>query len=282
MFIASVAVVLAGAFRGDNFTSAEFHRALVSPLQAAGLRVDVYVAGQAALQANWTEWVGTAANSVTFVALKEGAARRHLNDSHFFCTCDTWCVNYPMHIHEQYRGLEESWAAVTASGVSYDYAIKARNDLIYHPRQAFKPCWLLELPADAVLANDVELQLAPLGHRWNEAGGRKFAHAPEAVFPTYMSDQLLAGTTAAMAHLFVLDGVAPPPGGRWEVPGRSEACPKIPWNIESVVARQFWDNGVGAYPVSLQLRKLGLQLQDVYEDWLRVPCRACYDCVNHS
>jgi hypothetical protein len=103
MFLASVAVVLAGAFRGDNFTSAEFHRVLVTPLQAAGLRVDVYMAGAAELQSNWMEWVGSSANSVTFVALKQGAARRHLNDSHFFCTCDAWCVNYPMHIHEQVR-----------------------------------------------------------------------------------------------------------------------------------------------------------------------------------
>jgi hypothetical protein len=122
--------------------------------------------------------------------------------------------------------------------------------------------------------NDVELQLAPLGHRWNEKGGLEF--------PKYMSDQFIAGTTAAMVHLFALDGAPPPPGGRWEVPGRSEACPKTPWNIESVLARQFWDHGVSAYPISLQLRKLGLHLSNVYKDWLHMPCRACYDCVNHS
>jgi hypothetical protein len=44
----------------------------------------------------------------------------------------------------------------------------------------------------------------------------------------------------------------------------------------------LWERGVGAYPISLQLRKLGLHLQNVYQDWLRTPCRACYDCVNHS
>jgi hypothetical protein len=282
-FRAAVALVLAGSFRGSNETSSEFSRVLVAPLLAARLRVDVFVAGESWDEARWREWVAPAAPSSFTFAAHAATPARTLNESHFHCDCPGWCVNYAPTVHEQYRKLEEAWRLVQRANVSYDYVVKARNDLLFHPNQTFRACWLLELPPRAVLANDVELNHSPVGNRWNErGGGGAWPQFPTPYYPAHVSDQLLAGTPAALAPFLELDGAPQPPGGRWEVPGRSEACPKIPWNIESVAARALHDAGVGVFTVSLQLRKQALQQGGLYTSWLAEPCRACYDCVSHS
>jgi hypothetical protein len=282
VFRAAVALVLAGSFRGSNETSSEFARALVAPLLAARLRVDVFVAGESWEEARWREWLAPASpSSVTFVA--HAAPARTLNASHFNCDCDMWCVNYAPTVHEQYRKLEEAWRLVQRANVMYDYVLKTRNDLLFHPNQTFRACWLLELPPHVVLTNDVELNHSPVGSRWNERGGNaEWPQFPIPLFPNAMSDQLLVGTPSAIAPFLELDGAPQPPGGRWEVLGRSEACPKIPWNIENVAARALHNAGVGVFTMSLQLRKLGIQQNGLYKAWLAEPCRACFDCVSHS
>ena len=283
-FRAAVAVVLAGGFRGTPNTSTEFARAVVAPLVAARLRVDVFAVGDGYDEARWHDWMKPATpHSFTFVP--HGEPARSLNDSHFHCDCAGWCVNYAPTVHEQFRKLEEAWRVVQRANVTYDYAIKARNDLLFHPNQTFKPCWLLELPPTArvALANDVELHHAPVGVRWNERGGNQaWPLQPLPYYPLHVSDQFLAGTPASLAPFFELDGAPKPPGGKWEVAGRSDACPKVPWNIESVAARALHEAGVGVFTVSLQLRKAQNEAGGLYKAWLQEPCRACYDCVNHG
>ena len=83
-FRAAVAVALAGGFRGTPNTSTEFACALVTPLVAAGLRVDVFAVGDGYDEARWRDWVKPAApHSFTFVA--HGPPVRSVNDSHFHC-----------------------------------------------------------------------------------------------------------------------------------------------------------------------------------------------------
>ena len=284
-FRAAVAVVLAGSFRGTSETAAEFARALVAPLLAARLRVDLFVAGEQAEEQRWRDWAAPSApSSLTFAA--HAPPVRTVNESHFHCDCAKWCVNFEPGVHEQFRKLEEAWRLVQRANTTYDYVIKARNDLLFHPNQTFRPCWLLELPPHVVLTNDVEMHHSPVGVRWNERGGNQaWPLQPLPTYPLHVSDQLLAGTPATLAPFLELDGAPPPPGGRWEVAGepwRAKACPDPPWNIESVAARALHGAGVGVFTVSLQLRKMEMQRGKLYKAWLAEPCRACYDCVSHS
>jgi len=275
----------------------------VAPLVAVGWEVHVYVAGDPLEKLAWLAWFrNVSVSSLTWGDMTGDPAEgfsglptsRPRNQSHFHCEgCKKECINLTPTNHEQYKHLAEAWAVVTSSERKHDIVIKARADLLYHPKQALKPCWLRELPRKVVLANDLELHLTPHAARWNERAARHPeydpAKLPVAAYPGYVSDQLFIGHPSDIAPVMTLDSAPPDERNTWN-DGHTVRCPSDtqqgpPHNIENVVARRLWTAGVAVYTVSMQLHKMGymgLYMRDGHVGWTNTPCRSCYDCVDHT
>jgi len=274
-----VAVVMAGLWRGSPQTAAEYKRAVVQPLRAAGFVVDTYVAGFRQDAANWTAWLSESnSTSATFVPLlpdEEALIARPENAS-FFSRC-------VQPYHTRMLHLEDAWHAAQRAG-DYDYVIKTRNDVNYGPEQFVKPCWLRGLAHDVLLVNDKEIHCAD---RWNERGpavqwpGPPGKHPPatpwaaQLTAPEMLSDQFLIGTAATMKQFLEMPSAAPTNGTTcregnpfWEWMGED-----FPANPEQAFADFLYRRRIAWYTISFQLARAPST------DFILTPCRLCYDCV---
>lgn len=276
-----MAILFAGLFRAvpeEEATAGSFKRAVVNPLRAAGLLVDVFVAGAAEDREAWLLWMERAGvrESTVFRAMTPLGEGLPLNESHV-----AWCVwgNGPGEVpgvHEQFKHNEEAWQLVKAAPHTHDFVIKARVDFLYHPRQALKPCWLAELSLHTILMIDKVLQ--HFSERWNERPGEEPWLAPVSNYPAYATDQWAMGHRVAMEHFFTLHS-QPPLHSREECPAGQELE-----SPETVVAKTLMRHKISVHHVSFQIAAIK-HLSGLKErgdrGWLQTPCRACYDCVNH-
>ena len=170
----SVAIVLAGAWRGTPFSAAELRRVVVAPLSAAGYDVHLYVAGDPdANQSAWRAWLEAAAGGTAAVSYVSGPSDTQLEatlDGSFFgcpgcAPCgqgniSACCVRNSPAVHAQYAKLGAAAALAAASGRRHAAVVKTRNDVVFNPAHAVQPCWLTHLPRGLLLANDRELHQA--------------------------------------------------------------------------------------------------------------------------
>ena len=277
-----VAILFAGLFRAvpeEEATAASFKRAVVTPLKAAGLHVDIFVAGAAEDKEAWLKWFERAGvkESTVFTTMTPLGEGLPLNKSHV-----AWCVwgNGPGEVpgvHEQFKHNEEVWQLFKAAQKTrtHDFVIKARVDFLHHPRQALKPCWLAELPPHTILMIDKALQHTD--ERWNERGAEAWM-PPKSYYPEYASDQWAMGHRVSMEHFMTLHS-QPPLHSREECPAG-----QVLESPETVVAKTLAKHKVAVHHVSFQI--VAIKLVWVLKErgdrgWLHTPCRACYDCVNH-
>jgi hypothetical protein len=283
-----VATILAGPFRGTSLTASEYQRSLVDPLVRGQFTVDTYAAGPSDESAQWQTWLSSLTHTTTkFVAYPPDADElaRHPERVSYFGRCTQVPYNVRMMHHE------DAWRAVQASGVSYDYVVRTRVDLVYGPGQIVKPCWLRSLPESVILNNDKEIHEMD---RWNERGisgglthqsqmvnEHNISTPPEepwlahATFPIWMSDQFMVGKTRTMQQVLTMVSQPESQGGTcrqgnsfWEYWQRD-----YPNFIESVHADFLFRRKIAVYPVSLQLARAPSTA------FLSTPCRLCYDCV---
>jgi len=276
-----VAVILAGLFRGSLDSSLELQRAVIAPLLRVGWQVDVYGAGAESDRQQWLDWfhkegpVNTTGVGWFFVPTKTEDEIKAAPS--YFTTCSD------DHYRHAWSHLATAWEAALASNFSYDYAIKTRNDVHYHPAQFVKPCWLASLADDVILNNDLELNQ---GNRWNERGWiisergqaqsmpKKQSWEARQTSPMMLSDQLLIGTARTMGRVLTLN--AQPPTRQREDCGNDF----IKWlglssgGIEAILGDYLYRNHIGVFTVSLQLGRT----PNIPK--LKSPCRLCYDCVS--
>ena len=284
----SVAIILAGQFRGTPRSANETRRALVAPLQAAGLRVVLYTGGVAADAAAWRTWGEQAAGTAhEFIEIPE---RNQTTAAGSF-----WGGCLPWGYHLQYGALTATWLRI-ANRTAYTYAIRARNDLIYPDVQAFKPCWLTELPPQVLLTTDIEIHQ---GDRWNQRGmvvwadnGRNAAlmdyfgafnsyglfvnassrkMSAQANFPLMACDQFHAGRSTDMNVLLTMDVDKP-----WQAPCASNS------HIENILPLYLFSHGIDVYSVAFSPRRDPKNGEGPAQ-WSPSPkpCYLCYDCFAH-
>jgi hypothetical protein len=279
-----VCVLVAGQFRGTARTATELRRAVMLPLEAAGYDVVLYTGGYAADAGAWRAWGEIAAGGAhAFVEIPNQDATL---GSSFWRNCADY-------YHAQYGALTATWLGVSNRS-AYTYAIRTRNDLLFPAVQAFKPCWLQELPAGVLLTTDIEIHQ---GDRWNQRGmeirdsqpldylpafssfglnltapHRRMSAQPR--FPTMTCDQFFAGRQADMDVLLSIDTAEP-----WQRP-----CPSN-GHIENILAIFLFARGIDVYTVSLTPRRNDPESAQVGPvDWAPAlrPCFLCYDCFSHT
>ena len=285
----SVAVILAGMFRGTERTALEAKRALLAPLHRAGMSVSLYTGGHAKDEAAWREW-GRVASGDSSVAGYAFVPLPQADDDSLQASFWRHCSQ---EYHVQYGALYSTWSRITNRS-SYTYVIRTRNDLLFPDVQAFKPCWFRELPRETVLTTDIEIHQ---GDRWNERGlelrvppgyldyfaayatfglnvTRPRPMSKQARFPTTTCDQFFAGRYEAMDLLLSLDA-APP----WTPP-----CPSN-GGIENILAIHLFSNGVDVYTVTLSPRRNDPKSAETGPTMFRpdrLPCSLCFDCFDHG
>ncbi len=280
----SVSVLVAGQFRGTTRTASELRRALLAPLEAAGFYVVLYSGGYAEDAAAWRAWGAAAA----------GDAHVFVEIPNQYATLGTsFWRNCAPGYHTQYGALAATWLGVSNRS-AYTFVIRTRNDLLFPAVQAFKPCWLQELPQGVLLTTDIEIHQ---GDRWNQRGmeirgsdahldylpafasfglnlttPRRMSSQPR--FPTMTCDQFFAGQQADMKLLLSIDTAEP-----WQRP-----CPSN-GHIENILAIFLFANGIDVYTVSLTPRRNDPASKDVGPvNWAPTPrpCFLCYDCFSHT
>ena len=277
----SLAIVLAGLPRGTNETAADFHRAILRPIRAANINVDVYAAVHRADTQLWLDWLQLANVPNPTITYTEDEVIVPAAQSYF-----STCAN-PGNIesyHAQYSKLEVAFRAVERSGKPYDWVMKARNDYIYHPRQAFKPCWLRELPENVILATDKEPHRMD---RWNQDGrAKKIADfMPEVRFPVLTSDAMYTGRFNAMRRLLTIDSTPPRPVDACLDPRLLENLlrvvapddPPVMIQIEHRVADHVFRQDIIIVATSFQANNEGRG-----QGWLDTPCLICFHCAHHD
>lgn len=140
------------------------------------------------------------------------------------------------------------------SGKSYDFVVRARSDLTYHPKQMLNPCWLNALRPNEVLTVDKEWHQHV---RWNEQ--------PETKYPLACEDQFLVGRTDTMQHFFTIDET-------WK---RAD-CHNGPASPEWIIAATLHAQGVKVHTVELQLQAIkASNWKDLTSGWIASPCASC-------
>ena len=283
----SVAIVVAGQFRGSHRTALELQRVLVRPLVHSGIRVHLFAGGYSTNESAWREW-GQAAvgNHSNFTFLNIPEPTEELLAVSFWRFCNGG-------YHPQYGALHRTWAQVI-DRQAYTYAIRMRSDLLFPEVQAFKPCWLRELPENIVLTTDIEIHQSD---RWNQRGieskssmqgldyfapfstyglnvssQRRMSAQPR--FPTMTCDQFFAGHVRDVDLILSLNGAEP-----WTAP-----CPGN-GHIENILAIYLFSVGVDVYTITLSPRRNNPAEKAIGPvDWAPAPrpCFLCYDCFNHS
>ena len=280
----SVCVLVAGQFRGTTRTALELGRALFAPLRAAGFHVILYSGGYAADSVAWRAWGATAAGSANiFVEIPNRDSASAATS--FWRTCATG-------YHTQYGALTATWLGI-GNRSAYSHAIRTRTDLLFPAVQAFKPCWLSELPLRVLLTTDIEIHQ---GDRWNQRGIEilgsnsgldyftPFASfglnlttprrmSAQTRFPTMTCDQFFAGHQADMDVLLSIDVAEP-----WQSP-----CPSN-GHIENILAIYLFSQGIDVYTISLSPRRNDPTIKEEGPvNWAPNPrpCFLCYDCFSH-
>ena len=147
----TVAIVLAGPFRGTPVSASEYRRVLLLPLLSAGFKIDTFAAGSDSESSQWREWLeqsgaGEGANaSAHFLPLPSDAETlsRFPEEQGYF---NGECADHSYHL--KYHHLLVAWKGAQAHRPGgYDYAVRTRVDLSFGAHQFFKPCWLWEVRA---------------------------------------------------------------------------------------------------------------------------------------
>jgi hypothetical protein len=277
----SLAIALAGLPRGTNETAVEFERAILRPMRASNISVDVFAAVHREDAHLWHTWFERATVREPTVVYIEDVVIAPAEQS-YFSTCSN-----PGNIgsyHAQYSKLEVAWKAIERSSKAYDWVMKGRNDYVYHPRQAFKPCWLRELPENVILTTDKEPHRTA---RWNEYGrGKRVADfVPEVHFPVMTSDAMYTGRFAAMRRLLTIDSTPPLPANACLDPrlvhdlNGTKPCPDSTpmFQIEHRTADHVFRANIAIHSTSFQANNFNRG-----QGWLDTPCLICYDCANHQ
>jgi hypothetical protein len=268
-----MAVTFAGEKRvREEFvnTALGFGRTVVQPLLSAGLVMEAFVAGDPRERQDWVEWLALAnMTTLHWVDMTPLGQGRPLNQSHVAnCVWGTQDM-YKNAVHEQFKHLDEVWQIVKDRDA--DYVMRARDDLFFHPRQRFQPCWLQELPQNTVLSTDKAHQ--DPGFRWNELKVEGAEWRTHAAFPAAMCDQFFWGHRQDMGYLL---------GVHSEPPLRQQPCNGGGLNPEAVTSEAFARHRVDVQTVSLQIastKRVWVERDD--KGWVLSPCRSCYACVNH-
>jgi hypothetical protein len=263
---ASVAIVLAGLWRGSTETASEFQRALVQPFMHSNIDVGVFAAIHRHDLQHWKNWfLGANVTSPNIVFLEDQVIG-NVSLSHF-ATCSLDPVGY----HNQFSKLEIAWRAVERSGIAYDWVIKTRNDYVFNPKQKFKPCWLTELPPKVMLTTDKEPHQED---RWNERGTRIWADfIPHVFFPIMTSDSMYYGHYEDMKRQLTIDSVPPYPEGKC-LDERFNTRTDDHSHIEAIMADNAFRANVLIATTTFQANKPGGEFNDA-------PCLLCYDCSAH-
>lgn len=297
-----VALLLYGGFSGTSRTADDAARALIRPLTAAGHEVDVHIATSRVSRPQWVDWLARVGHPAASVS--ELSPPGPFNASHYAHDCNPMHVSETHdHYHEHSAHMEQAWRAVERyereRGVVYDFVIKSRCDLSFHPRQTLQACYLDSLDDRTLLSPDVEFFCA---HRWNERGpglGEGAWHCSGAgpvmpfarpTFPEWMPDLLFLGRRRPMAVALAIDSApmlmpcwdrnytgAPPDPALWKSIG----------NNERLMAEHVFSNNIAVYTVPLQLSREGYSKSFVEDDpqcaghggcWDTQPCRLCFAC----
>lgn len=236
-------------------TSREFQRAVIAPL--AGMHVDAYVAGKPKDRAVWMDWFqNTSVSSVTWAELA-GPDAPTGNERLLRCMVGSekparksWRYAY-YDAHRQYRS---AWDLMQKSEKVYDFVIRARSDLTYHPNQTISPCWLTHLQQGELLAVDKAYHQH---FRWNEHKSFQY--------PNTCEDQFLVGRMATMHNFFTIDE-------SWN----TTDCGNMPLGPERIIAVTLQAQGVKVHTVNLQVQAIkGSDWRHLDTGWISTPCLAC-------
>ena len=291
-------------------TAADLSRVFVQPLLAAGHSVHLHVTAPAAAHAKWESWLSHVEGAAepaqrTLTALGPVGP---FSESHYAHDCNPWHTSATHdHYHEHSAHMEQAWRAVEAyekaQGWQYDFVLKSRCDLQFHPRQAFKACYLPAIDEHTLLTTDLEFFCQ---NRWNERGpglgegawecsGMGVNPTPaRSTFPEWMPDLFFFGHRQPMSVALTIDS-APMMMPCWdrnytarEGYNRTQLVAKL-GNNERLMAEHVFSHGISVYAVPLQLGKYVFgRGREFFEDaydcgghggcWNMQPCLLCFVC----
>jgi len=239
----------------------------------------------------WTDWMGWV-DQLTVRTLTPVSAVSAFRDSHYGQNCNPFHTSADHdHYHIHSHHMEQAWNATIAyeqlHGFQYDYVLKTRCDLHFHPKQYFQSCYIDGLGDRTLLSPDLEFFCE---NRWNERGpglgeGAGFCRGAElpfaqTTFPEWMPDLFFFGRRLPMSVALTIDS-APMVMPCWnkEYVGREKYdSNKDLWkqigNAERLLAEHVYSHDIAVYTVPLQLGR-AMERQN----WNTRPCLLCYACT---